>query len=790
MNSTSPSVYLQLVGTAAVSDECGAVGSTLNDPIVTLAPGALSTWKPPSASWQEAYGMSYAIGDEWEDPIALPELGMIGELAPLNIKDLACPTWGLGRTTSADGTVMTTIGSPWLPIIAPPMEAFSLDPIWALLCTGIMTAQLGANTFALYDPPIALTRASGLVPVVTPTSMPAHNEATPTTVPNQQGSQSTEAAKPASLPVDPADPPARTGYPIGDSPSPSLAVASADPARSGAPPGNSAASPTYKGNLPADPSYSDPQTTPTDPKAPAQPAPQQGDDSQPQTQGLGAIIYNAFGDSGLDISGIGNKVDAISVPSAGVQAVSIAGGQVLSVGPSGSYFEGKTYSVGGPAMTLSKKVYTLVSQHGSDDSAINDPETPVDSLPHAPVILTIAGHTMVPNPTGMIIDGSSVLPGGSAVTISGTAVSLGPSGILVVGSSSFSLPPQSVFTVGPQPFTANPTGFSFDGVTVSPGAAAQTVDGTVLSLGHSGALVIGTSSYSLPTPITNSPAFPPFTVAGQTFTPNPTAFSIAGTTISAGGSPVTLAGTIISLGESGNLHIGSSTISLPTPTSTPPFMVAGQAFTPNPSAFSIAGTIISAGGSPVTIGGTIISLGQSGTLLIGSSTISLSNPISPPSFVVAGQTFTPKSSAFSIAGTTISAGGPAITLAGTIISLQPSGTLVIGSRTIPLVPPQTPSPSLEIIDGLSVQAQSSLAIVDGVTVSPGAPGVTIDGKSVSLEFGGATLDIGTGRFAMPTGSANGSAGILAFEGGQGRSVEVTWGLLLGSGVGGVLMLMG
>ena len=90
------------------------------------------------------------------------------------------------------------------------------------------------------------------------------------------------------------------------------------------------------------------------------------------------------------------------------------------------------------------------------------------------------------------------------------------------------------------------------------------------------------------------------------------------------------------------------------------------------------------------------------------------------------------------------------------------------------------------IDGLDVEAQASLAIIDGVTISPGAPGVKLN---VSLEAGGATLDIGTGRFAIPTGTANGAAGVLAFEGGQGRMAKVSLVTVLSFGIGGSLMLI-
>lgn len=160
-----------------------------------------------------------------------------------------------------------------------------------------------------------------------------------------------------------------------------------------------------------------------------------------------------------------------------------------------------------------------------------------------------------------------------------------------------------------------------------------------------------------------------------------------------------------------------------------------------------------------------------------------------PRFAVAGQTFAPNPSAFSIAGTIISAGGSAIAVAGTVISLQPSGTLMVGSSTIPLFAPQTPFPNFLHIDGLGVEARSSLAVVDGVTISPGAPGVKVDGHNVSLEAGGATLDVGAGRFAIPTAIADGSAGVLAFEGGQGRVVRVSLVTLLGFGIGGSLMLI-
>ena len=625
---------------------------------MTFSPGVLSTWKPlPSSDLDPIF--KFEIGDVWESPQGLAGQVAGSIVAPLNVKDLACPTWGLGiPSTSADGTVVTTIGPPWLPLIIPPIEVFSLDPTWASRCTGLLTDPFNMNTFILYDPPIALTRVSGLVPapvgpVVAPTLMPAPNNADPTTMPERSIAPSSTAAKPAISPMDPADPPARTGYPGQDSSIPSLGLASGGPAIPASPPGDPIATPTIQSDPPADPKVSQPATpaisavgvkdppadpnlssshatnllyggaqlVPTNHKAPTQPDPQR-DDPQSQAQGLGALIYGAFGNSGPVSDDAANGLNTISVSSTDVQNINVGGGQVIPV---------------------------------------------------APDYLKIAGQTVVPNPTGMVVAGFTIVPGGNAFTLSNTPISLGPSGALVIGSTTISL--------------------------------------TALS----------------PTPLVLSA----LTVAGQTFTPNPTAFPVASTTISAGG-------------------------------------------------------------PAVTIGGTIVSLQSSGTLIVGSSMIALSATSTPPTnkvFTVASQTFIANPTAFSIAGTTISAGSPAITIAGTTISLQSSGALLIGSSTIPLLAPQTPIPSLLNINGLEIEAQSSIIIVDDVKISPGAPGVTINGTVVSLEAAGATLDVGTGRFALkPTGVVgNASGGFAVFEGGQRRGLELS--LLLLFGVGGTVMTL-
>ena len=611
------------MGTAAVHDRCTTVGPNITNPIITLAPGELSTWKPPASNDWAQYD-NFTVGEVWNDPIAIPTYDDTEGIAPLEVKDLACPTWGLGKSISA-GTVVTTIGSPWLPLIIPPTQIFSLDPIWEAMCTGLFNDNFGLTTFGLFDPPIALTPASLLAP--TPPA-PIPTPADPTTVP-ERATPYSKTAKPASLPNDPVAPPARTGDPGKESPSQSPVIASADPASSSQ---NSAASSKDKGDPPADP----PLDPALDPKVP------------PVSAVAGDAPADAPANSKVPLASaiVGNSPAESTVPSS-------------------------------PA-----------------PDPLPDPKVPIVPPGEDPQAQTQGLGAIIYN-------------------------AFGRSGPEVKATSTISSPLQSILTIGTQTFTANPTGFKINEVPILPGDSSHTVDGTVISLGQSGILAIGSSTVSLTSPSSISI----LTVAGQTFNPNPTAFSIAGTIVSAGGSAVTVDGTIISLDPSGVMAIGSSTVDLS----------------------------------------------------------SLSDPSPSKVYTVAGQTFTPNPSTFPIANTVISAGGPAATINGTIISLRPSNTLLIGSSTIPLFPTQIP-PDVNI-DGFDINSQSSFVVVDGVTLSAAAAGVSISGTLVSLEAGSATLDIGTRRFALPTatlGAANGSVNVQAFTGGENaKGTELSLALICG-----------
>ena len=634
------------MGTAAVSDQCTSVGSKLINPVITLPPNGLSTWKPTVNQYGDEYD-NFTVGEIWDDPSRYFAAPIENGIKQLDLKDLACPTWGLGKSTATNGTVITTIGPPWLPLIIPPFNLFSLDPDWATACTGLFSDQFELTTFALFDPPIALTPAIVLAstPPILPTRTPVPTPADPTTIPDPAKSSS-KAAKPASIPNDPVAGPAKTENPekaipsqssvidpsdpgplpdrpaastkdegdpssskepplsviAGDSPAESITPSSSalDPPSgdsqkwpsntnippSSAVPGDAQAGPIAPSSSAVDLPSGDLQQPASDPKMPI-PVPIQGGNTQAQTQGLGAIIYNAFGKSRPDDNGAKGPVSTVPLP----------------------------------------------------------PQS----------IFAIGAQTFTAHPTGFNIDNTVISPGDAAHTVDGTSMSLDKSGVLAIGSSTVSLtnPLTTELVVAGQPFSPDP------------------------------------------------PLSKVYTIAGQIFTPNPSVFSIANSIVSAGGPAATIDGTIISLGQSGALVIGSSTVNLPTQSHTPynkAYTIAGQTFTPDPSAFSIASTTISAGGPAVTIDGTIITIPPSGTRLLGSSAIipllkSHSTFPSDNDITIDGLQMEAQQSSFVVVGddVTLSAGASGVSISGTVFSLESGGeTLEVDGTGRFALPTPTP----------------------------------------------------------------------------------------------------
>ncbi|KAI9718284.1 MAG: hypothetical protein M1812_004274, partial [Candelaria pacifica] len=241
-------------------------------------------------------------------------------------------------------------------------------------------------------------------------------------------------------------------------------------------------------------------------------------------------------------------------------------------------------------------------------------------------VYTIGSQVVTANPTGFAIAPETTLRPGRVATISGTRVSLDSSGNLVIGSSTARLsgPTQSVFTVGDQVFTAYPLGLNIGGQTLFPNGRAITIADTRVSLDGLGNLNIDSSTIHLADLSTTQSVF---TVGGQTITANYSGFTIGSQTLSPNGSAITVSGTRLSLDASGNLIIGTSSIHIPIPSITQSnFTVGGQVFTAKPSGFTIGDKTLLPKRPAITISGTYLSLDGAGDLIIGSSTVHLSNP--------------------------------------------------------------------------------------------------------------------------------------------------------------------
>ncbi len=305
---------------------------------------------------------------------------------------------------------------------------------------------------------------------------------------------------------------------------------------------------------------------------------------------------------------------------------------------------------------------------------------------------TINGHIVQPLRHAISIAGTTLSLGAPPITVSSTPIMLDPNA-LVVDSISVQIRLPLLSLIVGQITTPNgeiiqqlPTGISVAGTTLTPGAPPIKVSGTLISLG-SAAVIIGSSSIPIalprlpwsPGPITN--------IDSEVVSPLSNGISVAGTTLTPGGPAIMVSGTPMSLG-SNVLVIGTSSIPLATDDPTQVVTtIAGQTITANPTAVEIGSSTLTPGSPGLTLGGTLISLNSAGQLVVGSKTIPLDGAgggsgVNELITTVAGQDLTADSTAVRIGSSTLTPGGPGMTLSGTMVSLDPSGRLVIGSKTL------------------------------------------------------------------------------------------------------------
>lgn len=248
-----------------------------------------------------------------------------------------------------------------------------------------------------------------------------------------------------------------------------------------------------------------------------------------RTAVIGGHVYSLAGSSSVIMDGntyaLPAATDAYQVqaatssppPTVAPGPLTLANGLVLTAQPSTSpdtpqnYLlpNGASLSADGSAAVYSDTTYSaLPSNAGILAADPSGSSTLTLPPPATPSIHTAAGATSTPQPSGFAIRDTTLTPGGRAPTTSGTIVSLGTSGTFVLASSTAVLPPQSVFT-------ARATGFVLGAKSFTPGGAAYTIDGTVVSLGTDSVLSLDGTTYRLgPQSV--------FTLAGHTSTAAPT----------------------------------------------------------------------------------------------------------------------------------------------------------------------------------------------------------------------------------------------------------------------------
>ena len=363
-----------------------------------------------------------------------------------------------------------------------------------------------------------------------------------------------------------------------------------------------------------------------------------------------------------------------------------------------------TTGIGALIFDAFRKVDPTVNSDGASNSEISVAD-PIDSLP----TVTVAGQLLtISDPSAVSIAGTVLTPGGKDVTVAGTPVSLGPSGHLVIGTSSVHKSPM-ILTIAGHTITPNPTSFEIAGTAVKAGAPAVTVSGTNISLGVSGDLIIGGSAS------TTSPPAAVFTVGAQRFTADGANLIESGQTVTANGPAAVVGGTKVSLDSSGVLFVGDATTTLAGLSPSSVFTVGGSTFTANPTKFSIAGATLTAGGPGIMINHTSISLNPSGFLLIGTSTIPLRTP-TPAVMATDGQVFTVEQGGLvAVDGVTLSSGGPGTTIGGIPMRVG-SGGFVIGSDTVrlPTVNGSASSPVAPFTDSASEATQLSRWVLWGL----------------------------------------------------------------------------
>ncbi|KAG8530601.1 uncharacterized protein KY384_004639 [Bacidia gigantensis] len=801
---TYPSLYLELMGTASVIDDCGSLGELATSRFVAVAPGDLFTMTGSVSMGDQYIPDGYGYGNI-SGPTLYPQ--------KINTVDLACPTFGVGKGISSDrfGTAqITTFGSPYLPLISPPPELLNANSAWRNLC-GNKLYPPDFRPFALFDPPHGYPIYTSLLSNVkqaSPNGPPDpgfSNSAPPAAAAKQRANEMVPQTLGPSLPSPSPSQDSTTNddpTPVNSSNNPDAAEAVNSPA-----PG-SEANPDLQSQ---DPSSANNDPTPVDssnnpdpvgagnspaPGSKAYPDPQSQDPSSGEDFSRTFFRTTSQGDTGdhgdthgsdtkaadkepegsvasSDKSAEGGPNSAQADPGDGGSVGSTSGGsgggiigsEDLGSGGSSSGGSGSGGSSSGGGSTSSGG---SSSGGGSTSSGGGSTSSGGSSS---------GGSGSGGSSSGGSGGGGS--GGGDAGTNSAVSDRLGATGGGESGSGGPAANTPGGNTSGENSSGGDGIGKSSSGGSDDRPNAADTSNAG-LAKGDLGVPISGDSgsfdnkffgdsnSESKPASQKTSPGFnqdDDQVSAGGTNLQTPTGEKGAGDTAPSTGDASLPAsgGSAVSLDKQGNLYVNKKKIDT---TSGEPVTLGGETFTPNPSGFTVGGQTVSPGGPAITLPaqstpGTSVSLDKQGNLYINNRKTALP----PPGQVItiAGQTFTPNPNGFKIGTQVITPGGAAATLTSNDLVTAPSNpnaSVDLFNPTSPPPPPPPPpssspqqsaSPSptpftlagktFTPLVGTNADGEPSAVKSGNVTVSAGGPAVTVDGTSVSLDAKG-TLTVG------------------------------------------------
>lgn len=251
-------------------------------------------------------------------------------------------------------------------------------------------------------------------------------------------------------------------------------------------------------------------------------------------------------------------------------AIMTADGYIFTPSPTGFEIAGTKIIPGGVGLIISGTTISLSPSNLIIGSrTYNLPTNPTRISSGA--VMTVAEYTFTPSLNGFDIAGTKILPGGAALTIFGTVVSLSPSNLIIgsqtyeLPTNPTRINSGAILTVAGYTFTPAPTGFDVAGTRLTPGGPSLVISATTISLSPSD-LVIGVPSATAPQTmafITPPPKPLLFITDGHTFATAATGFIVDNSQTLLPGQALTLMGAVVSLTPEGNtLLVGNHAIPL------------------------------------------------------------------------------------------------------------------------------------------------------------------------------------------------------------------------------------